>query len=110
MDELRILIWEELKGLFPENAEVTQQLPGNLVVMWKLNNDPERPNRQSRPISIRFAQHLIQVMSNETEEEKRRVARGIVRIVNTVLHQGYDPNSKETNGYLVYVDDGATDR
>jgi|SRR6267143_1133417 len=110
MDELRILIWEELKRLFPANAEVTQQPPGNLVVMWKLNNDPERPNRRTRPISIRFDQHLIQLISNETEQEKRRVARGIARIVNTGLHQGYDPNSKETSGYVIHVDDRATDR
>lgn len=110
MDDLRILIWEELKGLFPANAEVTQQLPGNLVVMWNLNNDPKRLNRGSRPISVRFSEHLIQVMSNESEQEKRRIARGIARIVNTRLHQGYAPDGEETSGFLIYVDDSATDR
>lgn len=48
-------ILQAIKAAFPANAEF-QLVPGvgafNVGVSWKLNDDPERPNKMSKTISI----------------------------------------------------------
>jgi hypothetical protein len=48
-------IFQVIKEAMPANAEI-REIPGaeslNVAVSWKLNDDPERPNKMSKTIMI----------------------------------------------------------
>ena len=51
MDDIRTEFWESLRHLFPDNAVAIALEHGDLLVSWKTNDDPFRPNKRSAPIT-----------------------------------------------------------
>jgi hypothetical protein len=93
MDELSAEIWEALKHLFPENAVALPLSNGDLLVSWKTNNDPFRPNKRTSPIYLRFDPSLLERMRVASPDQRQRIATGQVDSVKAGLW-GYDPEAE----------------
>lgn len=63
-----------LTPVFPVGAEFnTQEISGNyrLSVFWKLESDPERPNKPSKTIQVIISKEVIDDYVNKSENHRR---------------------------------------
>lgn len=81
-------ILKAVQSVMPRNADI-QVVPGiglfNICVSWKLNNDPDRPNKMSKTISIRVSQEAAQDFASASASNQA----GAFQRVSTFLEQQY---------------------
>ena len=91
MDEIRTELWQAVQHLFAENAVVILLEQGSLLVSWKTNDDPIRPNKRSAPIYLRFDAALLEKMACASAKEREVLAAREVETVKKGLW-GYEPD------------------
>ena len=107
MDKIRTVLWNAIRAHLPPNAEALQpEGQTNLIISWTLPTE-ERPNRQSREISVRFDRAVSRVMEASDDARQGLVAERVAAFVRRVLVAGrYDP-LEELQPFIVHVDDRA---
>jgi hypothetical protein len=107
MDQIRTVLWTAIRAHLPPNAEAVQrQGQTNLIISWTLPTE-ERPNRQSREISVRFDRAVSRVMEASDDARQRLVAERVAAFVRRVLVASrYDP-LEELPSLIIEVDDRA---
>lgn len=91
MDDIRAEFWEAMRHLFPVNAVAIALEHGDLLVSWKTNDDPFRPNKRSAPIYLRFEPALVQAMREASPRQREMLAAREVETVKAGLW-GYQPD------------------
>lgn len=91
MDEIRAEFWEALRHLFPSNAVAIPLEQGDLLVSWKTNDDPFRPNKRSAPIYLRFERALLHAMAEASPRQREILAARELDTVKAGLW-GYQPD------------------
>ena len=91
MDEIRAEFWEALRHLFPDNAVAIALEQGDLLISWKTNDDPFRPNKRSAPIYLRFERSLMEDMRQASPRQREILAGREVNTVKAGLW-GYEPD------------------
>ncbi len=92
MDEIRGEIWHAVRQLFPENAVALPLDNGDLLISWKTNDDPFRPNKRTSPIYLRFEPSLIERVRSSGPKQRELIASGQVETVKAGLW-GYEPEN-----------------
>ncbi|MDQ6881345.1 MAG: hypothetical protein M3150_04545 [Pseudomonadota bacterium] len=92
MDEIRTEFWEAMRHLFPANAVAILLEQGDLLVTWKTNDDPVRPDKRSTPIHLRFDAALLDMMASATAKEREVLAAREADTVKKGLW-GYEPDN-----------------
>jgi len=109
MDEIRTVLWNAIRAQLPDNAEAVQPHGRtNLVISWTLPTD-DRPNRQSREISVRFDRAVSRVMESSDDARRRLVAERVAAFVHRVLAAGNFDELEEVPPAIIDVDDRALD-
>lgn len=102
MDEIRAEFWEALRHLFPSNAVAIALEHGDLLISWKTNADPFRPNKRSAPIYLRFDQALLQAMQQATPRQREILTAREVDTVKAGLW-GYQPDDPLDNARFIVL-------
>lgn len=102
MDEIRAEFWEAMRHLFPENAVAIPLQQGDLLVSWKTNDDPFRPNKRSAPIYLRFDPVLVERMRLASPREREGLAEREVETVKAGLW-GYQPDDPLHNARFIVL-------
>lgn len=75
----------ERSGVFPPEAKLTvQDGTGNAILMscsWRLENDPEQPDRRATPIQIVVHGHVADLFRNANADMVKRLDEALVRVV-----------------------------
>lgn len=91
MDDIRATCWEAIRHLFPPNAVAIALEHGDLLISWKTNDDPFRPNKRSAPIYLRFDPGLVDTLRLASAEQRELLAAREVETVKAGLW-GYQPD------------------
>jgi hypothetical protein len=80
-----------VKPLFPDHAEIHRE-PGrqselSFWITWKLNNDPDRPNKHSRPIRLIFSQEALEDYLCLSDQRQSAATKRIIQFVTRRLSQ-----------------------
>jgi len=102
MDEIRAEFWETLRQLFPNNAVALALEQGDLLISWKTNDDPFRPNKRAAPIYLRFERALIENMRQASPRQREVLAAREVDTVKAGLW-GYQPDDPLHNARFILV-------
>lgn len=102
MDDLRAEFWEALRHLFPDNAVAVPLENGDLLISWKTNDDPFRPNKRSAPIYLRFDAALLTEMQMATSKARELIASRSVETVKAGLW-GYQPDDPLLNARFIVL-------
>lgn len=102
MDDLRAEFWEALRHLFPDSAVAMALENGDLLVSWRTNDDPFRPNKRSAPIYLRFDSSLLTEMQLATAEARETIAARAVETVKAGLW-GYEPDDPLLNARFIVL-------
>jgi hypothetical protein len=102
MDEIRAEFWEQIRSLFPENAVDLPLEHGDLLVSWKINDDPVHPHKRSTPIYLRFEPALLERMRRVSAPERQAIAAREVHTVKTGLC-GYEPDNRVQNARFIVL-------
>ena len=107
MDAIRSILWDAIRVYLPANAEALQpDGRTNLVISWTLPTE-ERPNRQSREISLRFDRAVSRVMEVSDDARRRLVAERVAAFVKRALAAGRYSELDELPPFITDVDDRA---
>ena len=102
MDEIRAELWEAMRHLFPENAVAIPLELGDVLVSWKTNDDPFRPNKRSAPIYLRFDPALVDRMRLASPKQREALAVREVQTVRAGLW-GYQPDDPLQNARFIVL-------
>ena len=102
MDEIRAEFWEALLHLFPDNAVAIALEHGDLLISWKTNDDPFRPNKRSAPIYLRFERGLLEAMRQASPRQREVIAAREVDTVKAGLW-GYEPDDSLHNARFIVL-------
>lgn len=102
MDEIRAEFWNALRQLFPDNAVAIALEHGDLLISWKTNDDPFRPNKRAAPIYLRFESALLKAMRDASPRQREVVAAQQVDTVKAGLW-GYQPDSSLHNARFIVL-------
>jgi hypothetical protein len=102
MDEIRAEFWEALRHLFPQNAVAIALEHGDLLISWKTNDDPFRPNKRSAPIYLRFEAALLETMRQASPRQREALAAREVDTVKAGLW-GYEPDDPLHNARFIVL-------
>ena len=102
MDEIRAEFWEALRHLFPDNAVAIALEHGDLLISWKTNDDPFRPNKRSAPIYLRFEPALLDAMQKASPRQREVLAAHEVDTVKAGLW-GYEPDDRMHNARFIVL-------
>ena len=102
MDDIRAEFWEALRHLFPSNAVAIALEHGDLLISWKTNDDPFRPNRRSAPIYLRFERALMQAMQEASPRQREILTAREVDTVKAGLW-GYQPDDPLHNARFIVL-------
>jgi len=83
-----------LRAIFPENAN--QRIVENrILVNWRLNNDPQRPNKRSKLIKIDFSYEFLEDYSELSSFEKDKIDAKIKNYIERNFSD-FDPDHNES--------------
>ncbi len=102
MDEIRAEFWEAIRHLFPQNAVALELQHGDLLVSWKTNDDPFRPNKRSAPIYLRFEPGLVDTMRQASPQQRELLTAQEVETVKAGLW-GYQPDDPLHNARFIVL-------
>jgi hypothetical protein len=102
MDEIRAEFWEALRHLFPDNAVAIALEHGDLLISWKTNDDPFRPNKRAAPIYLRFEIALLEAMRQASPKQREVLAAREVDTVKAGLW-GYQPDDHLHNARFIVL-------
>lgn len=102
MDEIRAEFWEAIRHLFPLNAVAIALEHGGLLISWKTNDDPFRPNKRSAPIYLRFDPALVDAMRHASPKQRELLAAREVETVKAGLW-GYQPDDPLHNARFIVL-------
>ena len=102
MDEIRAEFWEAIRHLFPPNAVAISLEHGDLLISWKTNDDPFRPNKRSAPIYLRFDSALMQAMQQASPRQREIITAREVETVKAGLW-GYQPDDPLQNARFIVL-------
>ena len=102
MDEIRAEFWKALRHLFPDNAVALALEQGDLLISWKTNDDPFRPNKRAAPIYLRFERALMENMRQASPRQREILAAQEVDTVKAGLW-GYQPDDPLHNARFIVV-------
>ena len=75
---------------------------GDLLISWKTNDDPFRPNKRAAPIYLRFERALMDDMQRATPRQREILAAREVDTVKAGLW-GYQPDDPLHNARFIVV-------
>lgn len=102
MDDIRAEFWEAMRHLFPVNAVAIALEHGDVLVSWKTNDDPFRPNKRSAPIYLRFDPALVHAMRDASPRQREMLAAREVETVKAGLW-GYQPDDPLHNARFIVL-------
>lgn len=102
MDEIRAEFWEAIRHLFPSNAVAIALEHGDLLISWKTNDDPFRPNKRSAPIYLRFDPGLADTLRQASPKQRELLAAREVETVKAGLW-GYQPDDPLHNARFIVL-------
>jgi hypothetical protein len=102
MDEIQAEFWEAVRHLFPENAEAIALEQGNLLISWKTQDDPFRPNKRSAPIYLRLEPALLEKMRTASPKQRELLAMQEVETVKAGMW-GYEPDDPLHNARFIVL-------
>ena len=102
MDEIRAEFWEAIRHLFPANAVAIALEHGDLLISWKTNDDPFRPNKRSAPIYLRFDDVLMEGMRQASPRQREIITARQVDTVKAGLW-GYQPDDPLHNARFIVL-------
>jgi hypothetical protein len=102
MDEIRAEFWEAVRHLFPENAVAIPLEQGDLLISWKTDDDPFRPNKRSAPIYLRFEPALLEEMRLASPKQREIIAGREVETVKAGMW-GYEPDDPLHNARFIVL-------
>ena len=83
-------ILDAIKAAMPANAEM-RVVPGigafNVVVSWKLNDDPDRPNKMSKTIAIRVSDEAAQDFASASAASHQAAYKRVSAFIAAKLAQ-----------------------
>ena len=86
-------ILQAIQAAMPASAEI-RAIPGinslNVGVSWQLNDDPERPNKMSKTISICVSHEAVQDFASASAANQGAAYRRVSEFLSTKLAQ-FDP-------------------
>ncbi|MFY9329038.1 MAG: hypothetical protein WAO76_13645 [Georgfuchsia sp.] len=86
-------ILQAIKAVMPTNAEI-QVVPGiselNIGVSWKLNDDPMRPNKMSKTISVCVSHEAAQDFASASSVNQGEAYQRVAEFLSAKLAQ-FDP-------------------
>lgn len=87
-------ILKAVRAVMPPNSEIRigqeDNCAFNLAVSWKLNDDPEQPNKISRPISICVSREAAQDYASASAARQDAVHQRVVAFLSAKL-EDFDP-------------------
>ena len=102
MDEIRAEFWQAISHLFPDNAVAIALEQGDLLISWKTEDDPLRPNKRSSPIYLRFDPALVAAMREASPRQREILASQQVDTVKAGLW-GYQPDDLLQNARFILL-------
>ena len=102
MGEIHAEFWEAMRHLFPQNAVVIALEQGDLLISWKTNDDPFRPNKRSSPIYLRFDPVLVDTMRQASPRQRELLATQEAETVKAGLW-GYQPDDPVHNARFIVL-------
>ncbi|MCY7317649.1 MAG: hypothetical protein LH617_02780 [Ramlibacter sp.] len=102
MDDIRAEFWEALRHLFPDNAVAVALEQGDLLISWKTDDDPFRPNKRSAPIYLRFEATLMTQMRLASPGARELLTAREVETVRAGLW-GYEPDDPLLNARFIVL-------
>ena len=84
----------QIRPLFPEGTEFTPFVDFEdftTKASWRLNNDPERPNKRSKIIKIIIPSDVIDDYENKTTAKKQEDDEKLLQYVEQFINE-LDPN------------------
>ena len=89
-----------VSSVMPSNAEIRvnpQTAYYQAGISWKLNNDPERPNKESKVIILNVSYEVLQAIPNLSGAEQQ----GALNRINIFLKEklkSFNPDHNEPHG------------
>ncbi|WP_432721845.1 hypothetical protein R0381_002059 [Jeongeupia wiesaeckerbachi] len=87
-------ILQAITSVMPENAKI-RLVPGigslNVGVSWKLNDDPERPNKMSKTIAICVTDEAAQDIADASAAQQAEASQRVSAFLSQKL-ANFDPN------------------
>lgn len=80
--------------IYPPHTEyraINENGEKKILIEWKLNNDPERPNKPSKIIKIVFPQEFIDDYSNFQQNKAQRIDNEIIALLKQ-HYTKFDPS------------------
>lgn len=90
LDAVRAAFWDGFHHLFPQHAIASQTETGSVVISWSMAGDPHAKHKYAAPVVLRFEPELVELMTNATPEQRRRIAVHHEQALRAGL-VGYDP-------------------
>jgi hypothetical protein len=109
MDEIRAAIWGAIRGQWPDHVEAVQAEAGNIRVSYLLGDDPRRPHRRSRFVSIWLTEGAIAEMRDGTSEERAVLAGAAAKAVARAM-ETYDAHDEDLVAMRIELDERALGR
>jgi hypothetical protein len=95
-----------IKPFFPENAWIVTRYQGDdhiIEIDWKLDDDPERPNRRSRKIQITISDGAIEDYLDRNKKERELFEIGLKKLIHEKYNHS-DPNQPIQTGSSASTD------
>ena len=74
-----------IKPFFPTNAWIVTRYSGDdhiIEIDWKLDDDPEQPNRRSRKIQITISDGAIEDYLDKNKKEREEFEIGLKKLIH----------------------------
>lgn len=100
MTEDLLDFWVRLiRPFFPANAWIVARYAGEdhlIELDWKLDDDPERPNRRSRKIQITISEEAVEQYLDKDKKEREQFETSLKKLINERFNRpGSEPQVRE---------------
>lgn len=90
LDEVRTVLWDAFKHLFPPHAIALQNERGSVLISWSMADDPHAVLPYAAPVMLRFEPELLEAMAASDDVQQRHLASLQEPSLRAGL-VGYDP-------------------
>jgi hypothetical protein len=102
LDNVRAVLWQAYRHLFPPHALAAQTGNGNMVISWSVMDDPLAPHPYAAPVMLRIAPELLQALWRVEPRARMRIAQNHEPTLREGL-RGYDPFSRFPNARVISI-------
>ena len=102
LDNVRAVLWQAYRHLFPPHALAAQTGSGNIVISWAVMDDPQAPHPYAAPVMLRIEPELVQALWSVEPRARMRMAQAHEPTLREGL-RGYDPFARIPNARVVTI-------